>query len=321
VTLSTPDQAGLELRECIQNLFASSRKFFARDEQYKQQFRTKLGSEDGWSSIPGEKQFITIRTLNEVPEELREATKAAWDKMGAYLNSMLVRIAESLELSPDALTKFSEPCISLDNKRRATMLRLFRYEGWEDKVVAEPHNDLGLLSLVAGDSPGLEVWNGMQNLFYPIEKSYKDLSSAATVLVGRQLQKLTNGRYRPGMHRVTSTPKPQKFLKSNKAGKRFRYSIVFVLRAHDDVIIDTKALTSRITGKPAMVADGMQVRQLFESIRLAHYNINTGIKAREEQRQKIKERKQRQDVMTNGNKVVLENHSEENPAKGREDIR
>jgi len=231
---------------------------------------------------------------------------------------MLARIAESLELSPDALTRFSEPCISLTNARTATMMRLFRYEGWDDKIVAEPHLDLGLLSLVAGNSPGLEVWNAMKRSFYPIEKSYKDLSSAATVLVGRQLQRLSNGQYQPGAHLVRSYPEQRKFLKSTQSGKRFRYSIVFVLRAHDDVIIDTKSLTGRITGTPSMVTDGVPVKQLFESIRNSHYNINTGIKAREEQKQKLQERKKLQVEVTNGDKPGSEIHKEEGPGNQTE---
>jgi isopenicillin N synthase-like dioxygenase len=291
VTLSSPDSATADLRNSIQSLFSAGKAFFDREEQYKKQFLTKMGSEEGWSSIPGEKEFITIRSLDKVPAELRGASVTAWAQIGSYLNSVLGRVAESLELSPEALTKFSEPCINLGNPRTATMLRLFRYEGWDDKIVAEPHHDLGLLSLVAGSSPGLEVYNGMTRSFFPIEKSYKDLSSFATVLGGRQLQRLTNGRYAPGPHQVRSYPKPNGLLKSSTVGKRFRYSIVFVLRAHGEVTIDTQSLTSRITGTPSMVTDGMPAKAFFDSIRNSHYNINTGIKARELQRKKIEELK------------------------------
>jgi isopenicillin N synthase-like dioxygenase len=291
VTLSSPDRAAVDLRNSIQSLFSAGKTFFAQEVQYKEQFLTKMGSEEGWSSIPGEKEFITIRTLDQVPVELREAAIAAWAQLGGYLNSVLGHISESLELSPEALTTFSEPCITLGNTRTATMLRLFRYEGWDDKIVAEPHHDLGLLSLVAGSSPGLEVWNGIARSFFPIEKTYKDLSKSATVLVGRQLQRLTNGRYVPGAHQVRSYPKSHGLLKSNTPGKRFRYSIVFVLRAHGEVTIDAHSLTSRVTGEPSMVTDGMAAKEFFNSIRNSHYNINTDMKARELQRKKIEELK------------------------------
>ena len=53
------------------------------------------------------------------------------------LQGLLQGIEDSLELQRSSLTRFSEPCLKLDGTKRATMLRLFRYEGWEDKVVAE----------------------------------------------------------------------------------------------------------------------------------------------------------------------------------------
>lgn len=290
VTLPKSKPEALPLRDSIQVLFAAGRTFFAREEEYKAQFQTQLDSEEGYSSIPGEKQFITIRSLDRVPDELREAAITAWAQLGGYLGGMLGQIEQSLEIGPDSLTKFSTPCINLHKYRTATMLRIFRYEGWEDKIVAEPHNDLGLLSLVAGDAPGLEVWNGMTRKFFPIEKSYKDLSSSATVLVGRQLQRLSNGRYVPGAHQVKSYPKSKSkklFKPDQGVGKRFRYSIVFVLRAHEDVIVDVKSLTSPITGVPGMVRDGMPAKEMFDAIRNSHYNINTGIHKREEQKKRI----------------------------------
>lgn len=40
-------------------------------------------------------------------------------------------------------------------------MRLFRYECNEEepRLVSEPHTDVGLLSLVVGDVPGLETWD------------------------------------------------------------------------------------------------------------------------------------------------------------------
>jgi isopenicillin N synthase-like dioxygenase len=299
VTLSGADPAAAEMSKCINELFAASKHFFSLPESYKSKFQTGDGSEEGWSSIPGEKEFITLRRLDKVPDGLRDAAVNAWSRIfGGLLDQTLARVEESLELEPSSLTRFAEPCANLDHSKRATMLRLFRYEGWEDKVVAEPHNDLGLLSLVAGDSPGLEVWNSQNRSFFPIEKLYEPTGTAATLLAGRQLQRLTNGRYVPGCHLVRSYPQPHRGTVSATASAtdeveepRYRYSIVFVLRAHSPVIINTDNLTTRITGKHREPIKGATAHELFLKIKNAHYNINTGIQDREEQKRRIEEKK------------------------------
>jgi len=292
VTLSGSPQ-GEQLRQATQSLFAAGKTFFDRDEEYKKGFVTKMGSEEGWNCIPGEKEFITIRSLEKVPSELVEAAATYWELAGSLLTEMLGGVAKSLELEPEALKRYSKPCSQLGG-RTATMLRLFRYEGWEDKVVAEPHNDLGLLSLVMGNTPGLEVWNGLSQSFLPIEKTYPDLSATATVLVGRQLQRLTSGRYTPGGHLVRSYSRRIDQVPDGRQDrapeKRYRFSIVFVLRGHYPLAIDAESLTSTVTGVPSMITDGMTMKELFVKIKHAHYNINTGIQDREEQKRKIREK-------------------------------
>jgi len=268
-----------EIYQSLQRLFAASKAFFDQPLEEKQKFLSKHGSEEGWSRIEGEKEFITLRQLGFIPEVLKEPASVAWLNVGKLLNEMLGVIAESLELPPDTFTVFSEPCTKLDNEMRGTLMRLFRYETHETKVVAEPHNDLGLLSLVVGDTPGLETWNKYTRSFFPIERSYS--GPAASVLVGRQLQRFSNNRYVPGGHLVRSYP--------DYNHRKYRFSIVFVLRAHWPVVIDTDKMTSRITGLHSKPIKGETARELFAQIRKAHYNINTGLKERDEQKQKLKD--------------------------------
>jgi isopenicillin N synthase-like dioxygenase len=284
LTLSAPDPRGQELQQSLQALFAAATLFFDRPDGYKSRFATRHGSEEGWNRIPGEKEFITVRSLGRVPDELRGPASDAWARLGDVLNDVIAGVAKSLQLAPEALTRFSSPCIRLRDEQTATLMRLFRYEGWHDAVVAEPHNDLGLVSFVAGNSPGLEVWTITQRSFFPIEKYYDDLSSQATILSGRQLQRLSNGRYVPGGHLVRSYPLSETL---NGGDKNYRYSVVFALRAHDDVVIDVDSLTSPITGENNVVNHGETAKDLFANIRDSHYNINTGIDAREEQKKRI----------------------------------
>lgn len=276
------------LRSATKELFAAAQIFFDREEEYKREFlSSQFGSEEGWNSIPGEKEFFTIRSTQSLPAELRAAADKYWSVAGDLLQDMLARIAESVEFDPQALTRLAEGCIRLGHERSATMLRVFRYEGWEDKVVAEPHADLGLLSLVSGKSPGLEVWNGISQRFHPIENEADDLTEMATLLAGRQLQRLTNGIYVPGGHLVRSYPAAKGDSGKEDGKKRYRFSIVFVLRAHYPVVLDRASFTSKITGEQRFIKDGMTCKELFIKIKGAHYNINTGLQDREEQKKRL----------------------------------
>jgi hypothetical protein len=297
--VSAEQQRADTIRKSVQSLFAAGHNFFERETEYKSQFLTKQGSEDGWNSIPGEKEFITVRRLSHVPDEIKGPAAEAWAAFGDLLMDTLTEIAKSLGLEPEALVRFARPCSRLEENETATMLRIFRYETWEDKVVAEAHNDLGLLSLVVGSSPGLEVYSPMIRSYYPIEKSYLDLNSTGTLLVGRQLQRFSNGRYAPGGHRVMSYPKHHVGANGNgSVEKKYRFSVVFVLRAHYDEVIDVKSLCSPITGQNQVVTDGESARQFFTNIRSSYYNINTNIKERDAQKKHINQKKQQMSQTT-----------------------
>ena len=121
-------------------LFEASQAFFNLPQSYKEIFRTEIGSEEGWSRIEGEKELITLRCLGNTPKELKDAASKYWVEAGGLLNEILGRISESLGLPAEALTQYSEPCAKLSVDKTATMLRLFRYEGFEgneSKTVAE----------------------------------------------------------------------------------------------------------------------------------------------------------------------------------------
>jgi hypothetical protein len=148
------------------------------------------------------------------------------------------------------------------------------------------HRDLGLLSLVIGDTPGLEVWD-RRGFFFPIERWYQ--SPAASLLAGRQLERLTNGRYVSGGHLVRSYPDQPKSNDYLPPESRYRYSLVFVLRAHYPVPVDTNKLENEITGRFQNPLIGTTAGELFSNIKGAHFNINTGIEEREAQRESLLE--------------------------------
>lgn len=290
------------LQQGFENLFESSKTFFDQPIEEKENWKTKLGSEEGWSRIEGEKEFITIRTVEGTPEILRDAAKQCWAAAGDLMDGMLGRVSESLEMDvgegEGGLRRFVGPCKRLGETKEdktQTMLRLFRYEGEEAKIVAEPHSDLGLLSMVMGATPGLEVWDIPSRSWFPIEKTYQQPS--ASLLVGRQLERLSNFRYRAGGHQVRSygvppSPSPPS-QPSGQKDPKYRYSIVFVLRAHDQVTIDTDNLTTSITGDFQTPIKGITAGQMFEQIKSSHFNINTNVEERDKQKKKVAGIKQR----------------------------
>lgn len=128
------------LQTSFQELLQASQAFFELPDEYKQGFKTQLGTEEGWKRVEGEKEFITLRSIEKTPDILKDAASKYWAAAGSLLNEQLGRIAESLGLPAESLTKYSEPCSELGTESTATMLRLFRYEGYdgsESKTVAE----------------------------------------------------------------------------------------------------------------------------------------------------------------------------------------
>jgi hypothetical protein len=147
---------------------------------------------------------------------------------------------------------------------------------------------------VIGETPGLEVWNKYSRQYFAVERSYEQ--PAATVLAGRELEFLTNGRYVAGGHIVNSYPDlPVPSLNSGSEGlespDRSRYSIVFVLRAHSTVEVNTDILTNSFTGPFPNPLKGLTAKDLFMEINRRHFNINTHQQEREEQRRKLAEQK------------------------------
>ncbi|KAL5417678.1 hypothetical protein PMIN04_007637 [Paraphaeosphaeria minitans] len=298
----TPHTPAHPLLAAATALFLAAQRFFDAPDAVKARWSHRLGSEEGWTRIPGEKEFITLRTQAGCPGVLRAAAARYWGLMGAHLAGTLERVSASLGMAGGegkGLGRFVGPGRRMgdgEGERSATMLRIFRYEGWEAKVVAEPHADLGLLSAVVGDVPGLEVWGGEG--WVAVERGYEAGGRQATYTVGRTLERLSNGRYPAGAHRVVSygaaAPRPEGQPGTGGEGaveKRYRHSIVFVLRAHEPVVVESAELETEITGRWAVPVSGVTAGKMYEEIRGQHFNINIGHAEREKQRRNVREGK------------------------------
>jgi len=73
-------------------LLEASKAFFDLPVTEKQKYKTVEGTEEGWSHVPGEKEFITLRTLDNTPPELKEVASNFWAEGGGFLNTLLVNV-------------------------------------------------------------------------------------------------------------------------------------------------------------------------------------------------------------------------------------
>lgn len=304
-----PIKERVTLYEAASSLFDLSNQFFAQHPSVKEQFIVKdanaQGSEEGWSRVAGEKELLTLRRSGSAcPDMLESSARSLWHQCGQLTTEIVRGIEYSLDMLPHSLDPVVIPECAMPqagNDRVETLLRMFRYERRSEEVdnaesnvqqnvgkgrlVAEPHRDLGILSLVIGSSPGLEVWDSSVGTWKPIEQppyASASLGLTATLLVGETLTHLTNGRYLPGRHRVFVPPISTS--ESSDDHRQYRFSLVFALRPHSTAIISTAALTSPITGPFRYPMEGVKAGDLFAKIARSHWNINTGKKEREAQR-------------------------------------
>ena len=228
-----------------------------------------------------------------------------WRESGALMQEMMQGIEQSLGMPQCVFDNIVVPECTMPEgaaDRAETLLRMFRYErrsetddiaaphdveaSGKGRLVSEPHRDLGLLSLVVGASPGLEVFDTTLGGWVPIEQPpHAGPGLTATLLVGETLTILTNGRYAPGRHRVF-VPSVASSL-SSADDSWYRYSLVFALRPHRNAIISTPALTTPVTGAYQYPLIDVRARVLFSTIARLHWNVNTERKARETQRLRL----------------------------------
>ncbi|KAJ6451662.1 hypothetical protein C8R47DRAFT_1169915 [Mycena vitilis] len=307
--LSVPLPADLE--SLYTSLFADSAAFFTLPSDAPEKVRCaaptgKNASDEGYSDISGEKQLITIRRRSGIPAPLFKSATEAWDGTGELFMSAVRGIAESLELEDaEIFDAMSCEAHGLPKSERASsLLRLFRYNrpavGETKKVVAEAHKDLGLLTLVIGQSPGLDArdvhgrWISVEDTPAPAGTANAAPRLTATLLAGQTLTYLTRGLYASGAHRVSVRP-------ASSPADAYRFSLVFALRPAPSALISTAAFerSPLISAFPSerlsvdkgnfpecsMYAQG--AGELFKCIALKHWNVNIAPEEREAQKRRL----------------------------------
>ncbi|KIJ52463.1 hypothetical protein M422DRAFT_64935 [Sphaerobolus stellatus SS14] len=323
------------LHDAAAKLLGLSRAFFAQEQSEKEHYRflegNKQGSEEGWSRVIGEKELLTLRRSGpSVPPDLEAAGREFWKESGLFMQEMIIGVEESLGLPKWILDDVVYPECEMPEagkERVETLLRMFRYERRDQEVdnaaaaasdatklqdggnakdstvgkgrlVAEPHIDLGLLTIVIGSSPGLEVYSRNsstnQGEWISIEQAPYSTPSpsglTATVLAGETLTYLTNRRFIPGRHRVF-VPSIHPDDSPDDRDAPYRFSLVFALRPHESALLSSSLLTTDITGPFICPLEGVYGKELFDAISKSKYNVNTNQKDREAQKRRLQTKK------------------------------
>ena len=268
-------------------------------------------SETGYSCIPDEKEFLTLRFASPPQgnsSEQEEAVRAgietmvarSWHDLAHLMHRILVDISIHLgDIMPSAWDPIIENTLGLPvSSETATpaLMRIFRYE--PEKGVADPHKDLGLLTICICDDKGLQVFDrspgpapGVSRDGNPDQDSFPDAETESpsnqgsgntrwrdagrvTVLTGDTLRILSGNKINAGFHRVVATEK----------GRR---SVVFAWRASTDTLIDLADFGG--TG----VIDS---KALWDRIKGSRVNINAQKHIRKEQAERRRMKKTVQDI-------------------------
>jgi hypothetical protein len=121
----------------MEELLQASHDFFKTPDDHKKEWAVnEEGTEEGYYSVEGEKEYYTIRH-SRCPAELKSAAMASWSAIHELFEEVLGNIEISLSLSEGALKRFASPAKTLDETRRSSMLRLFRYDWTKLRVVSE----------------------------------------------------------------------------------------------------------------------------------------------------------------------------------------
>lgn len=256
-----------QLRCAYEALLRDGQKFFDLPAHEKKTCKN-------WRNVPGEKEYIVLESLRHCPAILQQSAKDFWRLSAAHLEDTLEGIESSLgmrdQLKPPGkgpLRRLVNDCADMPTRngdKAASVLELCLYETREIDQISEHCLEFGLLSMVVDSLPGLEIWNG--DRWDSVEKEGRISGERpATVLVGRQLQRLSNGRYPASWHkyvsygrdhsrRVNGTDenlsercKPVRACRATTPTEQRRLSITFSLRAHAK-ILDPIELETNVTG-------------------------------------------------------------------------
>lgn len=260
------------LRDLYSQLNRSAGSFFSLPNSTKETLYTPVnGTELGYVSIPGEKEYISFRALTANGDtELENLAARVWQETYNLLYRILGDLAWAMNTNYaiwDKVLDGVSPMPTRLEDATPTLLRIFRYE--PNTGIAESHTDLGLLTLCVGDGQGLQVRMNQNT-----KNNHQDARTEQqwieygepTLLIGQTLRTLSGGRVRAGIHRVVG----------NQEG---RSSIVFALRPSTKHEIDMSVF-------PGGGTETVHMAALWKKTWSGAFNVNAPREVREKQKEK-----------------------------------
>ena len=264
-----PLPLSLPLQQSYAKVFEAASRFFAQREETKSTlYPSPPGRPElGYTKNAGEKQYLTLRCAAHPESELENHVRDAWRDTGMLLLRILVDLAHAMGLAdPHRVWDLVlDGCLALpasEEEATPTIFRMFEYAPLSG--VAEPHFDIGLLTLCVCQGDGLEV-NHLTG-----EGRVWKAADGPTLLIGTALQSLTGTKVRAGRHRVVANPNG-------------RSSIIFALRPSLRHEVDLRLFSGGVTES---------LKEFWEQHISERYNINATAEERERQKAAIAKRKQ-----------------------------
>lgn len=222
-------------------LFHALKCFHSKSDEYKKQFVEKE-VEFGYAALKG-KQVYVVRN-ETVPYELKELLPY-FSKAHLMGLEILKSLEEDLNLTRGSLTNAVMTAPFPNNKNSTSLLRLFSYDpSVQTGCAADAHEDLGLLTIIPpSDVPALEVFDYSQMQWRKLEANAQ--GNQAIVLVGKTLEKMTNGKVVAAEHRVINSSKN-------------RLSIVYQMRAEPETKILDHGVETKVGSWLAKLKTGLK---------------------------------------------------------------
>ncbi|KAK5208616.1 hypothetical protein LTR41_005843 [Exophiala xenobiotica] len=269
------------LSNSINEVLECSREFFRDPSQPKAElYPSKLGTEFGYYHVEDEKEYVTFRchvhsgSRSEANNTQSPATKLegkvanAWRGAGLFLFRILCDISRASDLELSSWGDILDGTLSMpetEQEMTYTLMRLFQY--LPTTGVAEPHSDLGLLTLCVGDGEGLQALDRLESTTDTAAWVNAPAGTRkGTVLIGETMRALSSRTVNTGFHRVVGNPKG-------------RSSVVFALRPSNRHDIDFA-----LFGGEGVVS----ATDLWKSVQARKVNINSIKELRAKQREQLR---------------------------------
>ena len=271
------------LQSALKELSAAASNFFDLSfDEKRSTYPSSRGTECGFYHVPEEKEYLTFRHDVYANSVLEERVRFAWNQIAHLLLRILCDLSRAAFLSTSIWDSLVDGALNMPYNGSSldvntTLLRLFRY--YPTNGYAEPHVDIGLLTLCVGEGKGLQVWDRLQS-----PPDWLD-AEGPTLLIGAFLRKLLGNHVASGLHRVVGNPQG-------------RTSTVFPLRPLMEGNLDLSKF-----GMEGIV----ETKDLFQRVKDSRYNINATKDVREQQR-KARERGNQQQAQPHESDHVIEGH-------------